>query len=208
MKYNLTKEEYSILKKLNTPKKIQDFLNTLKINFEEKGDTCLSPRKVLREKKAHCMEGALVACVALMLNNQKPLLVDLTATNDDEDHILVVFQKDKKWGAITKTNHAVLRYREPIYNSIRELVMSFFHEYFKDNGKKTLRSYSNPVNVKRFGTEWVTSEEDLWEIPSYLAEVKHHQILTRKQIAGLRKADKIEIEAGKLVEWRKPKKKN
>jgi len=200
--FNLDKEELKILEKLNSPKKIQDFLNEIKINFEEKGDTCMSPRRVLREKKAHCVEGAILAALVLRLNGEKPLIVDMEANDRDFDHVICVFQRNGKWGSISKTNHAVLRYREPIYNNIRELVMSFFHEYFDDNGDKNLRSYSAPVNLSRFDNlSWATSEDDIWEIPEYLANVKHYPIITKSQIHNLRKADILEVEAGKLVEW-------
>ena len=200
----LNKREVKVLKSLNTPGKIQDFLNKIPINFEEKGDTCMSPRMVLKNRKAHCIEGAMLAAAALRVNGEKPLVVDMTATKKDFDHVICVFKKDGKWGAIGKTNHAVLRYREPIYKSIRELVMSFFHEYFDDDGKKNLRSYSAPVDLSRFDyLNWMASEEDIWYIPDYLEKVKHFPILTRSQIAGLRKADKVELDAGDIVEWKK-----
>jgi len=201
--YNLTDEEQKILKKLNSEKKIQDFLNKLKINFEENGETCMSPRRVLIERKAHCIEAAFLAAFCLKLQGKKPLVVDLKTTRDDFEHVIAVFKQDGKWGAISKTNHAVLRYREPIYNSIRELVMSFFHEYFDNKGRKTLISYSMPVNLDKFGNSWITSEENLWDVHDALDKVKHYKILTRKQARNLRKADKIEIEAGKIVEWEK-----
>ena len=200
----LNKREIKILKGLNTPGKIQDFLNRIPINFEEKGDTCMSPRMVLKNRKAHCIEGAMLAAAALRVNGEKPLVVDMTATKKDFDHVICVFKKDGKWGAIGKTNHAVLRYREPIYKSIRELVMSFFHEYFDDDGKKNLRSYSAPVDLSRFDHfNWMASEEDIWYIPDYLEKIKHFPILTRSQIAGLRKADRVELDAGDIVEWKK-----
>ncbi|MGA2130165.1 MAG: hypothetical protein ABSG05_00930 [Candidatus Pacearchaeota archaeon] len=201
--FELNEKEMKILKDLDTPKKIQDFLNKIPINFEEKGDTCMSPIMVLKNNKAHCIEGAMLAALALRLHGEKPLVVDLTAADRDFDHVICVFKKNGKWGAIGKTNHAVLRYREPIYKDIRELVMSFFHEYFDDNGRKNLRSYSAPVDLSKFDKiNWVTREDDVWEIPDYLAKIKHYNILNRKQIAGLRKADEIEIEAGKLTEWK------
>ena len=205
--FGLNEKEMKILKALNTPKKIQDFLNKIPINFEEdEKDTCISPRMVLREWKAHCIEGALLAAVALRIHGEKPLVVDLTSVKKDFDHVICVFKRGRYWGAISKTNHAVLRYREHIYKSIRELVMSFFHEYFDDSGRKTLRSYSMPVNLARFDyLNWIISEDDLWYVDDYLAKVKHFPILTRSQISGLRLADKPEIEAGKIVEW-KPKK--
>lgn len=131
-------------------------------------------------------------------------MVDLTAVKRDDDHVLAVFRQHGCWGAITKTNHAVLRYREPVYRSIRELVLSFFHEYFMDDGRKTLRSYSLPVDLSRFDRRgWMTAEEDVWYIPDHLADVRHFPLLTRAQIATLRRADPTEINAGKLVEWKR-----
>ncbi len=195
-----TKEELRVYRKLNTPQKIQDFLNELRINFEERGDTCLSPRMVLRERKAHCVEGAVFAAVALRLQGAKPLVLDLESTKKDYDHVVAVFKTNGCWGAISKTNHAVLRYREPVYKTIRELVMSYFHEYFTDDGKKTLRKYAL-ADLSRFDRmNWMNSDEEVWFIPEYLANVKHKEILNLKQIRGLRKADEIEIGAGKLVE--------
>ena len=194
-------EELKMVKKLNSPKKIQDFINSLKINFEEKGDSCRSPRAVLKNKKAHCIEGAILAAAILKIHGFKPLIVDLEANNKDFDHVIAVFKQKGSWGAISKTNHAVLRYREPIYRTIRELVMSYFHEYFLDNGKKTLRRYSLPVDLSKFDKrKWISSEEDIWYIPEYLTTIKHFNILNKSQIKALRKADKLEIEAGKLVE--------
>ncbi len=202
--YGLNKKEITLFRKLNSPSKIQDFINKIPINFEEGGDTCYSSRLVLKNNKCHCIEGAILAALILRVNNFKPLIVDITASKDDFDHVITVFQVDGKWGAISKTNHAVLRYREPIYNSIRELVMSYFHEYFNDKGKKSLRSFSLPINLSRFDKlGWMTSEEELGYIADYLTKVKHYQILTKKQIANLRKPDKIEIKAGKLVEYKK-----
>jgi hypothetical protein len=199
--FGLNKKECDILNKLNSPVKIQDFLDKLKINFEENGDTCMSPRQVLNQKKCHCIEAAMLAALAFKVHKRKPLVVDLTASKDDFDHVIAVFKEKGKWGAVSKSNHAVLRYREPVYLSVRELVMSFFHEYFDNKGRKTLRSYSDPVDlIKKFGTEWITKDEDVWEVANYLAEIKHHAILTRSQ--KLRKANKIEIQAGKLVEWK------
>ena len=201
--FSLPEKEFKILEKLNTPVKIQTFLDKLKINFEPDGDTVLSPMTVLQKGTCHCIEAAVLAALALRIHGYEPLLVDLTASANDFDHVITVFKKDGCWGAISKTNHAVLRYREPIYKSVRELVMSFFHEYFDDSGRKNLRSFSLPVNLKRFDKKgWMTTLEEVYYIPEYLVEVKHYPILTRKQIRNLRRADPIEIEAGKLVEWR------
>ncbi|MBI2045270.1 hypothetical protein HYT23_04390 [Candidatus Pacearchaeota archaeon] len=200
------RKELKILNKFKTPAKIQNFLNGLKINFEEHGDTCMSPKMVLKKGKCHCMEGAILSALALRIQGYKPLVVDLTSNKRDFDHVVAVFRKRGKWGALSKTNHAVLRYREPIYNSIRELVMSYFHEYFDDKGRKNLRSYSMPVDLSRFDEMgWMTTDDEVWYIPEYLAKVRHFPLLNKKQINSLRKADKIEIEAGKVVEWKSKK---
>lgn len=208
---HFSKEELAVLRRLSTPQKIQDFLNTLAVNFEEKGETCMSPRRVLRGRTAHCMEGAMFAATALRFHGYKPLVLDLkTALSaDDTDHVVAVFQKNGYWGALSKTNHAVLRYREPIYRSIRELALSYFHEYFLDTGQKTLRSYSRPLDLSQFDHKnWMTAEEDLFYIPDYLDGTPHYPILTPSMARQLRPADPIEIAAGKLVEWKRRRKKS
>ncbi|MDP4000791.1 MAG: hypothetical protein Q8P83_00945 [bacterium] len=200
---NLNNKELRVFKKLDTPAKIQTFLNKIPINFERKKETCYSPRMVLKKKKAHCIEGAIFAASVLWHHGAEPLLVDLKTVDDDLDHVLAVFKKDGHWGAITKTNHAVLRYREPIYKNIRELAMSFFHEYYLDDGRKTLRSYTQPFNLKKIKNKnWFTSEKNLWFIPKALDQAKHYPILTRSQIRNLRPVERIEIRAGRLTEWK------
>ncbi len=205
--FDFTPAEQAILKKLSTPAKIQDFLNRIPINFETHGETLYSPRMVLKHRQAHCMEGALFAAAALRFHGHQPLLVDMVASKSDEDHVIAVFKQNGCWGAISKTNHAVLRYREPVYTTIRELVMSYFHEYFTNHdGRKTLRSYAGPVHLSRFDARgWMTSPDDVWYISQYLARMPHISILTRSQIALLRPADMIERKAGELVDWKKPK---
>ncbi len=202
--FGFNETEIKVLNKLNTPQKIQDYLNKLPINFEEDGGTARSPRQVLKLRKAHCIEGALLAAVALWYHGQKPLLLDLVTTKNDDDHVVALFKQNGCWGAISKTNHAVLRYREPVYKTVRELAMSYFHEYFKDTGQKTLRKFSRPYDLSKIkNKDWLISGEDLWEINNALDDYFHYDILTPKQIKNLRPAEMIEVEAGKLVEWRR-----
>jgi hypothetical protein len=196
----LTKEESKLFSKLDTPRKIQDFLNSLGPNHEEEECICMSPRQVLRKKKAHCFEGALLAAAILWHHGQRPVLMDLQTTKDDHDHVVALFRQNGHWGALSKTRHAVLRYREPVYKTLRELAMSYFHEYFLDTGIKTLRAYSKPFNLTRYGRGWITSEDDLWEIGSDLDDSPHVRILTPAMVKSLRKADPVEIKAGKIVE--------
>jgi hypothetical protein len=198
----LTKEELKLFNKLNTPQKIQDFLNDLGPNHAQ-DPVCMSPRLVLQKKKGHCLEGALLATAILWHHGHKPLLLDLVTTKDDHDHVVALFQKNGHWGAISKTRHAVLRYREPIYKTIRELAMSYFHEYFLDSGVKTMRSYSKPFSLAKYGKDWITSEDDLYEMGSDLDDAPHVHILTPAMIKGLRKADTIEIQAGKIIDKKK-----
>lgn len=192
----------AVLRKLRTPVSVQDFLETLKINFEIREETCMSPLRVLETKKAHCMEGALFAAAALEFQGHPPLVMDLRSVKRDFDHVVAPFRIGGFWGAISKTNHAVLRYREPIYKTIRELALSYFHEYFMDDGRKTLREYSLPMNLRKFDRLlWRTSTKYLWDIPEQLDEVRHFTILNAGQIRTLRRADPLEITAGKLTQW-------
>ena len=146
-----TKEEIKLFRRLNTPSKLQDYLNALPFNFLDRGVT-LSPRMVLKKNKADCFEGALLAAAVLEFHRYKPLILDLRSVKKpyDYDHVVAVFKKDGCFGAISKTNHAVLRYREPAYKTLRELVMSYFHEYFLNTGKKTLREYSELFDLNYF----------------------------------------------------------
>lgn len=196
-----SKKEIALMKKLNTPAKVQDFLNGLDFNFEEDGVyTLQSPKIVLRSRKAHCIEGAILGAYILSLHGHKPLILHLKAQKGDFDHVVALFKVGGLWGALSKTNHAVLRYREPVYKNIRELVMSYFHEYFLDNGQKTLRQYSDPLNLNDFEDDWPFTGESLFGIDEELDNIKHHDIVPKNILKNLRKADKIETEAGKIVE--------
>lgn len=194
-------EELKIFKRLDTPKKIQDWLEAIPVSFK---GTCWSPKKVLRNNKTNCIEGAILAAAILLFHKQKPLLMDLKSVDHDFDHVVALFKKNRKWGAISKTNHAVLRFREPVYCSPRELAMSYFHEYFTDDGKKTMRGFSAPFNLLKIpGKDWLTSKKDLWGISKALDKFPHSKILGKSALAGLRRADPVEIEAGKIVQYKK-----
>ncbi|MEI6280819.1 MAG: hypothetical protein WCP17_02345 [bacterium] len=200
---SFTQKEKSLLQKLKTPASAQDFLNSLRFNFETQGETLKSPLFTLRAGKAHCFEGALLGAYILSLQGFTPYLMHLEAVEGDYDHVIVPFKVGQFWGALSKTNHAVLRYREPIYKDIRELAMSFFHEYFLDDGEKTLRHYSKLLNLNTFENNWMTMDGDLWGIDGELDKIKHYDMVPKSHIKKLRKADKIETEAGKIVEFRK-----
>ena len=200
----LSESERAVYAALNTPYNIQVFINSLEMRTDVNEPIVRSPREVLQKHKASCIEGALLACAILEYHGLQSYLLDLKVDPDNEtdsDHVVAVFTHGKYFGAISKTSHAVLRYREPIYTSIRELVMSYFHEYFLDTGEKTLRSFSKEYPIfKKFGVDWITSEEDLYEIACALDAYPHRQILSKTMIRDLRPADSIEISAGKLKE--------
>jgi hypothetical protein len=176
----------------NHPFDIQSFLDS--IPYNPVGE-CRSPRLVLTEPKAHCFEGALFAAAMLREMGHLPLIVDMAAENDD-DHVIAVFRTENLWGAIAKSNTSALRYREPVYRNLRELIMSYFDFYFNTLGVKSLRSYSRPVNLNRFNMRnWATSSEDLEYIGDYLYTVRHYPVAGPGVIAGLQKADKLLMDA-------------
>jgi hypothetical protein len=200
--FKLNKKELAVLKKLNTPSKIQDFLNSLPFNFEKAGETYMSPKKVLEKRTAHCFEGALLASLALWIKGFKPLIMDLKSNKKDIDHVVALYKINGYWGAISKTNHYCLRFRDPIYKTVRELALSYFHEYFLNStGEKTLISYSKPFDLSKLTKDWITSEEDLFEIVNKLDRSKHFEIVPQKNKKYIRKSEKIEKDAGKIIEW-------
>lgn len=174
------------------------------MNHEKNGETYLSPRLALRRRKMHCLEGALFAATALWLRGEKPLLFDLKCDGDD-DHVVVLYRRNGYWGAISKTNHAVLRFRDPIHKTFRELAVSYFHEYFlNSNGKKVLVSYSaKPFDLRRLGDKWITTDEDLYPIALAIDSAPHKRVYPLKNKKFIRPADKMERRAGRIIEWKK-----
>jgi hypothetical protein len=196
----LTAEEGRLLRALSSPRRIQDFLFALPANFEEQGDTLFSVRRVLRHRRAHCIEAAFVAACALWLHGEPPLVIDMAAKGD-ADHVIAVFRCDGCWGAISKSNHIWLRWRDPVYRTVRELVMSYFHEYV--NGEhKTLRSFSRPVDLRRFPVgQWITNEEDCWEVGAALTDAPHFPALSPAQVRRLVPRDAMEVRADDIRQY-------
>jgi hypothetical protein len=187
-----TRSELRILQKFSAPIQIQAYLNRLRYNDQS---TMMSPRRVMTARAAHCLEGALFAAAALRFLGHPPCIVDLTAHNDD-DHIIAVFREEGLWGAIAKSNTTLLRFREPVYRSLRELAMSYFEMYFNTKGDKTLISYSRPVNLVRFDRfGWMTASEDLEYISDHLCAIHHIPLLTEKRRKHLNRADKDLMQA-------------
>src|ERR1041384_2257943 len=173
-----TPAERAVFRRLGTPEKIQYFLDfDLAYNKEPDGETCRSPRRVLRDRTAHCMEGALFGAAALRMVGHPPLLLDLEAVRDT-DHVLAIFRENGHWGAVAKSNFSGLRFRAPVYRTLRELALSYFEHYYNLRRERTLRRYSRPVNLVRFDAiGWMTSEVDVWAIPEYLTTIAHTPLL-------------------------------
>jgi hypothetical protein len=193
-----TPAERAVFRRLGSPAKIQRFLDGLAYNKEPGGPTCRSPRMVLRDRTAHCMEGALLGAAALRMLGHPPLLLDLEAVRDD-DHVLAIFRQRGQWGAVAKSNFSGLRYREPVYRTVRELVMSYFEHYYNLRKEKTLRRYSRPVNLARFdGIHWMTAETDVWTVPEYLCTIAHTPVLAKGRERWLGRVDQRLFAAGLL----------
>ena len=184
--WGFTPAELRKIRGFKEPYGIQRYLDDLPYHLE---DTAWSPRRVLREGTAHCLEGALFAAAALRVLGHPPLIADFEAEHDT-DHVVAVFKVRNHWGALAKSNYTGCRYREPVYRSLRELAMSYFNTYFNMRRERTMRTFSRPVNLARFDDrEWMTTEEPIWFIPLYLFEVKHYKLLTPAMIKRLHRVD-------------------
>jgi len=198
--FGFTPGELRALRALRTPYGIQRALDAMPYHH---ASTAWSPRQVLRERRAHCLEGAVFAAAALRVLGYPPLLLDLEAVQDT-DHVLAVYRERGHWGAIAKSNFTGLRYREPVHRSVRELVMSYFEGYINLRGDRTLRAYSRPVNLARFDRRrpgWMTTAGDLWWIAEHLVGVRHRRLLQPAMIQGLHRVDRRSLNAG-LVGYR------
>jgi hypothetical protein len=187
------------LRSLKTPPGVQRFLDEMPYHLAQ---TAWSPRVVLRERTAHCLEGATFAAAALRVLGYPPLLLDLEADNDT-DHVLAVFKVRGHWGAVAKSNFTGCRYREPVYRTLRELALSYFHIYFNLRGERTLRRYSRPVNLARFDRDdWMTSEENIWVVPNHLCDIPHTPLLRPAQVRNLTRVDPRSVQ-GEIVGHRR-----
>jgi hypothetical protein len=202
----LTAREFSALERLSTPFAIQAFLNAIPINHELTGETVHSVRGVLRHRKAHCIEAALLAACALWIHGEPPLVMHLDCDPCDYPHIVALFRRGRAWGAISKSNGAYLRYRDPVYRTLRELAMSYVHEYFDKRGHKTLRSYSGAFDLRRIDPAlWVSNENACWVAHDRLAALRHYPLMTDRQARSLAPRDAFERQSAKLVEYPRPR---
>jgi hypothetical protein len=191
--FGLSPSDLRTLRSLKTPARIQKFVDALEYQY---ADTAGSPARVLRDRKGHCLEGAILAAAALRVNGHPPLLMDLEAVRDD-DHVVAVFRERGLWGGIAKSNFAGLRFRAPVYRTLRELALSYFDHYYNLRGERTLRAYSRPVNLARLDPcHWMTSQEDVWCIPEALIVARHYPIVPDKVARSLPRLDRRSFEAG------------
>jgi hypothetical protein len=198
----LTRQEISTFRRLTSPEKVQDFITSMASNGEPNGDTCYSVRAALRRNCCHCIEGAFIAACALMLHGAPALLMDFQAKGDD-DHVLALFKRGRHWGAISKSNSIWLRWRDPVYRSPRELAMSYFHEYIL-GPKKSLRRVSRPFDIGAYRAEdWITSEEDCWNMAGELDSAPHITLITAAQARRLKLRDRFETYADTIKEYGK-----
>lgn len=197
--FGLSKENLRTLRALKTPAQIQKFIDAIEYQY---ADTAGSPARVLRERKGHCLEGALVAAAALRVNGHPPLLMDLESVRDD-DHVVALYRERGLWGGIAKSNFAGLRFRAPVYRTLRELALSYFESYYNLRGERTLRSYSAPINLKRVdGLHWMTAEQDVWCVTDLLIAAKHYPLFPHKVARALPRLDRRSFEAG-MYGWTK-----
>jgi hypothetical protein len=181
-----TPAELRKLRSMKTPYGIQQTLDAMPYHLQ---DTAWSPRKVLAHNTSHCLEAAIFAAAALRANGYPPLLLDLEADHDT-DHILAIFRQHGCWGAIAKSNYAGLRWREPVYRTLRELALSYFNCYFNLRRERTLRRYSRPIHLKRFDAQhWMTTDNPVWFIVYHLFDIKHYPLLTKPQESRLHRVD-------------------
>jgi hypothetical protein len=197
--------EARVFARLDTPQKLQVFIEKLPPNFELNGETVMSPRRVLQARTCHCAEAAFLAAAVLAYHGKPAWLMDLRALPSDEDHIVTLFKERGLWGAISKTNHAVLRWRDPIYRSPRELAMSYAHEYNLDNGKKSMLSYSRPFSLRRYApTRWLTAQEDLDWLIDALDRAPHRPLAPKRALNRRRRSSRVELESQEVTEWPVP----
>lgn len=197
-------DHLSILRRLDTPRKVQDYLDYELSYNDGKPNTCFSPLKVLKERKAHCIEGAMFAAAAFLFHGRRPLLLDLRANPRDDDHVIAPFVRNGRWGAVAQSHFCGLRYREPVYGSFGELARSYFEFYYNGGGEKTLREFSVPLDTAALKPGWLCSEKNVFFVSRKLDSVRHYRMLGPLPEKELRRADSLLLEAEVLGGSRAP----
>ena len=184
-----------ILRRLDTPRKVQAFLDHELVFNDDELYPCMSPMEVLRLRKAHCLEGALLAAAVFLFHGRRPLLLDLRANTHDDDHVIAPFIENGRWGAVAKSHFCGLRYREPVYRSFGELARSYFEFYYNNRGEKTLREFSVPLDTAALKKEWLVSKKDVSFVSRRLDAAQHYGIIGAYPLKELAKADSLLFEA-------------
>jgi hypothetical protein len=201
----LTPAERGVFARLDTPQKLQTYIERMPPNFELKGDTAMSPRTMLKARTCHCAEAAMFAAAVLIFHGHDAWLMDIRALPSDSDHVITLFKTRGLWGAISKSNHAVLRWRDPIYRTPRELAMSYAHEYNLNGGKKSMLSFSRPFSLTRYAPRrWVIAPDDLdWLL--YALDISPHEaVAPPRALRNRRRMTRVELKSQDVTEWPVP----
>jgi hypothetical protein len=184
-----------VFRGLKSPIAIQAYLDSIPYKAEELDR---SPLQVMSDGQAHCLDGGIFAALALWRIGFRPLIIDLVPEpGKDDDHVLAIFQVDGLWGALAKSNYAILRYREPVYRSLRELAMTYFEFFFSLQREKTLRGYTRPLDLSRFtDPSWMWDEEGIKRISKRLYGLKPIPLISEKSATHLSLSDERSYKAG------------
>jgi len=197
-------DQLALLRRLDTPRKVQDFIDYRLAYNDSKPNTCWSPLETLKRGAAHCIEGAMLAAAAFLYHGRRPLLLDLRANPSDDDHVIAPFLQHGRWGAVAQSHFCGLRYREPVYDSFGELARSYFEFYYNGRGEKTLREYSEPLDTAVLKPDWLYSDKNVFFVSRRLDAQRHHRIVGHRLEAELRRADSLLLQAEVLGGSRLP----
>lgn len=188
-----SRADEKLISGFTSPYRIQEYLDSISYSDEQ---TYRCPLRVIQDRKAHCFDGAIFAAAMIRRLGHPPLISYMIAENDD-DHCLALFKQDNHWGAVAKSNYVGLRFREPIYRNLRELMMSYFEDFFNVRGEKSLRSYTMPLNLKTFDhQQWMTKDKPLHKIADRLDEIRIVRLISRKMVKNLSPVDERSLRAG------------
>ena len=192
----LTGRERSRIDRISSPHGIQELLDSLAYST----DACYrSPLRSIRDGRAHCYDGAVLGAALLRRIGYPPLILNMFANGRDDEHLIAPFLRRGAWGAVAQSNVVGLRYREPIHRSIRELIISYFEQYFNTASEKTLRKYTRPINLAQFDRQhWMSDDRAMDLIADRLEQLRRVPILSRGMIAGLARVDPLSYRAGML----------
>lgn len=173
-----TRREWAIIQAHRTPRQVQAFLRSLRYNHERLGETLRSFREIVKAGEVHCLEAALTATVIMEQHGYPPLVMSMES-QDNLDHVVFVFRRRGRWGAVGRSRDFGLHGRRPVFRSIRDLVWSYYPPYVDWTGMITGYAVADLRELGNY--DWRLNPRNMWKVEKFLIDYPHRRLRSSRK---------------------------